>query len=127
MMPLLLLAAEPAQALPTPQVPTVEFDVPADRGPQTVQSHTREFATGASSGWHTHPGVELGIVLSGEMELRTADGTVRRFGPGQTFTVPRGTIHNGVNVAPGPSRMAITYVYDRGQPVRTRVNPPEGK
>lgn len=127
MIPLLLLAVEPAQASPPPMVPTVEVDVPADRGPQSVQSHTREFAPGGSSGWHTHPGVELGIVLSGEMELRLADGTSRRFGPGQTFTVPRGTIHNGVNVAPGPSRMAITYVYDKGQPVRTWVSPPEPK
>jgi quercetin dioxygenase-like cupin family protein len=129
MLALILAAATvPATAAPAtpspPRVPTVEFDVPADKGPQTVQMHTREFATGGSSGWHTHPGVEMGIVISGEMEMRTADGAVRRFGPGESFTIPRGTVHNGVNVNAGPSRMAITYVYDKGQPVRTLVNLP---
>jgi quercetin dioxygenase-like cupin family protein len=121
---LLFLAAQAAAPL---AAPTVEIDVPEGHGPQSVQSHTREFAPGDSSGWHTHPGVEMGIVLSGEMEMRLADGTVRRFGPGQTFTIPRGTVHNGVNVADGPSRLAITYVYDKGKPVRTRVPEPAAR
>ena len=131
MLSLIIAAAVPAQAAaPVAQANvslTAQVDVPADKGPQTVQMHTREFAAGDSSGWHTHPGVELGIVVTGEFELRLADGTARRFGPGQSFSVPRGAIHNGVNVAPGPSRLAITYVYDKGQPVRTRVSPPEPK
>ena len=125
MLALILAAATAAAA--TPAVPTVQIDVPTDHGPQTVQSHTREFAEGSASGWHTHPGVEMGIVLSGAMELRTADGSVRRFGPGESFTIPRGTVHNGVNVNAGPSRMAITYVYDKGQPVRTPVSAPATK
>lgn len=120
-----LAPATPAAPAPAPaRVATVEVEVPADHGPQSVQMHTREFAAGASSGWHTHAGVEMGIVISGEMELRTADGTVRRFGPGDSFTIPRGTVHNGVNVAAGPSRMAVTYIYDKGKPVRTMVDPP---
>jgi len=61
------------------------------------------------------------------MELRLADGTARRFGPGQSFTVPRGTIHNGINVAAGPSHLAVTYVFDKGQPVRTMITPPPAK
>lgn len=120
---LLFLAAQAAAPAP-PAVPTVEIDVPTGHGRQSVQSHTREFAVGASSGWHTHPGIEMGIVISGEMEMRLADGSVRRFTAGQTFVIPRGTVHNGVNVAEGPSRMAITYVYDKGKPVRIRVPEP---
>ena len=122
---LLLAAASVAAAPPTPPVvPMAQVDVPTDKGPQTVQMYTREFAAGEGSGWHTHPGVELGIVISGEVEMRLADGTTRRFGAGQSFTIPRGTIHNGINVSTGPTRLAVTYVFDTGQPVRTRISPP---
>lgn len=121
----LVASTVPETPTPAPQrVPTVQADVPTDHGPQTVQMHTREFAVAGSSGWHTHDGVEMGIVLSGAMEVRLADGTIRRLGPGDSFTVPRGIVHNGVNVSTGPSRMAVTYIYDTGRPVRTMVDPP---
>jgi quercetin dioxygenase-like cupin family protein len=120
-------AATAAVPLPAPSVPSVQIDVATDKGPQSVQAHTRIFAAGGSSGWHTHPGVEMGIVISGAFEVRLADGTVKRLGPGESFSVPRGTIHNGVNVSDGPTQMAITYVYDKGKPVRTMVDPPTAK
>ena len=77
----------------------------------------RTFPVGGESGWHTHPGYEIGHVVAGETEMRTPDGAVR-YKAGQTFVIPRGTVHNGVNVSDVPAVLVITYLVDRGAPVR---------
>ena len=75
-LPLLASAAAPA----TLQV----LDVPQDKGPQQVIVQVREFAPGAQSGWHVHPGVEMAYVESGTMEVVTFGG-VRRLEAGESL------------------------------------------
>jgi quercetin dioxygenase-like cupin family protein len=104
--------------------PPVPFDVPTDHGPQRVAQLSREIPVGGESGWHTHPGVELGYVVSGETEMRLGDGTVRRLKTGDFFSIARGVVHNGVNVGKAPLTLLVTYVVDRDAPVRTPVDPP---
>lgn len=113
---LLLTAAAPPTTL---QV----LDVPQDKGPQQVIVQTREFAPGAQSGWHVHPGVEMATVVSGEMEMVTAGG-VRRLGPGDSFQMPRGQAHNGVNPGTVPARVVIALVLDKGAEPRQAVPAP---
>jgi quercetin dioxygenase-like cupin family protein len=113
---LLLLGAAPPAILQT-------LDVPQDKGPQQVIVQVREFDPGASSGWHVHPGVEIAVVESGEMEMVTAGG-VRRLGPGDSFQMPRGTAHNGVNPGSVPARVVITLVLDKGAEPRQSVAAP---
>lgn len=121
-------AAAGAQAAPAPPPPPpVLLEVDARAAPQEVRVVPREFAVGGSSGWHTHPGVEIGHVVSGITEMRAADGAPRRYGAGETFVIPRGTVHNGVNAGDVPARLVITYVTDKGQPVRTDAADPCAK
>lgn len=111
-----LLGAAPPATLQT-------LDVPQDKGPQQVIVQVREFAPGAQSGWHVHPGVEMAYVVSGEMEMVSAGG-VRRLGPGESFQMPRGQAHNGFNPGAVPAKVVITLVFDKGAEPRQAVPAP---
>jgi quercetin dioxygenase-like cupin family protein len=119
---IVLIAAAPAAATKaTPPLPSeVRVDVPQDLGPQQVVVLTREFPVGGSSGWHQHPGIEIGHVLSGVTEMHT-EGVTRRYTAGETFVVPREVAHNGINVGQEPTRIAITYLVDKDAPLRSDV------
>lgn len=110
---------------PAPSVPVeiTKLDVPQDKGPQVVHVQEREFAPGATSGWHIHPGVEIAYLISGEMELMTAGGT-RHLKPGDSFVIPRGEAHNGLNSGAGNAKLVITLVVDRDAPARQAVESP---
>lgn len=118
-----LVGAAPPVALPAP-IPITTFDVPQDKGQQEVQVVKREFPVGAASGWHIHPGVETAYLLSGTMSLQMAGQPPMIQHPGDTFIVARGVAHNGANIGKVPARLLITYVVDKGSPVRTAVPPP---
>lgn len=125
MLSLFLLAATPAApAVLPPPAPLSTFDVPQDKGAQEVQVVRRTFPVGGSSGWHTHPGVEVAYLLSGEMLLEMAGQPPRRLRAGESFTMPRGVAHNGTNRGKVPAMLVITYVFDKGAPPRTAVPPP---
>lgn len=116
-------ATAPVVSLP-PAAPISTVAVPQDRGAQEVQVTKREFPAGGSSGWHTHPGVEVAYLLSGEMVLERAGQAPLRLKAGDSFTMPRGVAHNGINRGKVPARLVITYVVDAGAPVRTSVPAP---
>jgi quercetin dioxygenase-like cupin family protein len=122
MIRLLFLASAAAAPGPAP-VTHAALDVPQDKGAQQVIVQSRDFPAGASSGWHIHPGTEIAVVVSGEMEMVTAGG-VRRFKPGESFTMPRGLAHNGINPGGETARVVITLVVDKGAPPRQSVPAP---
>ena len=119
-----LAAAAPLPAQLPPPLPITTFDVPQDKGQQEVQVVKRTFPIGSSSGWHVHPGVESAYLLSGTMSREMAGQPRMVLHQGDTFTVPRGVAHNGANMGKVPALLVITYVVDKGAPVRTTVNPP---
>ena len=117
-------ASAPAAGLPPP-VPIASLDVPQDRGTQEVQVVRRTFPAGSSSGWHMHPGTEIAYVLSGTMALETAGQPRRVLRAGESFMMPRGAAHNGINLGKEPAMLVITYTLDKGAPPRTSA-PPAG-
>lgn len=118
-----LIAAAPLLVSAAPPATLQMLDVPQDKGPQQVIIQTREFDPDGQSGWHVHPGVEMATVVSGEVDLVTAAG-VRRLGPGDSFQMPRGTPHNGINPGKAPARVVITLVLDKGAEPRQSVAAP---
>lgn len=126
----LLAAAAISLGAAQPSAPPpfdVHVDVPQDRGAQAVNTLVRVFPRGGSSGWHVHPGTEVAYLLSGEMELRSAGAPPRRMRPGDHFVMPRGRAHNGVTIGSRPAKVLVTYVVDKGVPVRSAVPPPPGQ
>lgn len=81
-----------------------------------------EFEPGVAAGRHTHPGEELGYVLEGQLELRIDGQPPRIVKAGETFFVPAGIVHDGVNTGSAKAKVLATYVVEKGKPVATPVN-----
>ena len=113
--------AEPA---PKPGI-ELAFDVPHGAAAQIVHVVTRDIPPNGKIPWHTHPGVEIAYVESGNVELEMAGQDKQRLGPGGHFTVPRGTVHSGMNIGKENARLVLTYVVDKGAPLRSPAEAPE--
>jgi quercetin dioxygenase-like cupin family protein len=78
-----------------------------------------EFGPGVAAGRHTHPGEEIGYVMEGQIEIKI-DGQAPQLIPaGQTFFIPKGLVHDGINITSGTSKVLATYVVEKGKPVAT--------
>ena len=73
-----------------------------------------EFAPGATTGRHTHPGDEYAAVLEGTLELRVEGQAPHRVSAGQAYHNVRGVLHETRNVGDGPARVISTFVVDKG-------------
>lgn len=95
-------------------------------GREIVQVLT-ELPPGADSGWHTHPGEEVGFILSGEVEVRVEGrgATILRAGDG--FLIPPRTPHKARERGGEHGRMLSTYIVETSQPLSTRVSAPAGR
>jgi quercetin dioxygenase-like cupin family protein len=120
----LALAAAASAAPPSAPVQThAQIDVPRGK-PQVVIVQSRDFASGAESGWHVHPGVEVAYVTVGRLELQVK-GKVTVLEPGDSFTMPRGVPHNGINPGADIAKVVITLVVDKGAQPRQPVPAPK--
>jgi len=67
----------------------------------------RETGAGYDYGWHPAPARQFVIMLEGEVDIEVADGTVRRFGPGDILlaedTTGRGHCSRAVDGRPRKS------------------------
>ncbi len=101
-------------------------DETTDHAVQTIT-----FAPGASSGWHTHPGVVLVTVESGTLTHYNADCSSETISAKQTFYETRGihgTSFGGVSSGGGgtivrnegtvPVVVYVTYIVPAGEPLR---------
>ncbi|MBT2502843.1 cupin domain-containing protein [Curtobacterium sp. ISL-83] len=65
---------------------------------------------GVSSGWHTHPGEEVGYILDGNVEMSIQGRPTLHLRRGHAFFIPPGTPHNALDVGPEVGRMLSTYI-----------------
>jgi quercetin dioxygenase-like cupin family protein len=80
-----------------------------------------EFQPGATVGRHTHPGEEVGYVLEGTIVLEQTGKPDVTLGPGKTFFIPAGTVHNATNRGTAPARVLANYIVEKGKPLATAV------
>jgi len=123
-----------AQPAPPPAagaaVPKQTYDVPTTGKPQTFYMLSRVFKEGEDIGLHTHDGVEISWVIRGTVRLAIAGGESKIYHAGESFLVPRGVVHDPINIGPGDAEIAVNYVLDKGSPLRNPQNltlPPECK
>ena len=76
-----------------------------------------EFDPGVATGRHTHFGEELTYILEGQIELRIEGQPPRVVKAGETFFVPAGLVHEGVNTGDVKSRVLAIYIVEKGQPL----------
>ncbi len=76
-----------------------------------------EFDPGFGTGRHTHPGEELTYILEGEIEVRVDGQPTRVIKAGETFFLPAGVVHEGVNTSNAKVKVLATYIVEKGQPL----------
>lgn len=83
-----------------------------------------EIPAGVESGWHTHPGEEVGYILAGTVEMKIAGEQTLILHTGDPFLMPPGTPHNALDLGPDTGRMLSTYIVEPDQPLATFVDAP---
>ena len=78
-----------------------------------------EIPSGVESGWHTHPGEEIGYILAGEVQMAVRGEITVTLSVGDGFLIPPGVPHNARDVGPDTGRMLSTYLVATGEPVAT--------
>ena len=87
-------------------------------GREIVQVLT-EIPAGVESGWHVHPGEEVGYIVAGTVEMVIKGRPTLTLHAGDPFLIPPGTPHNALDVGPETGRMLSTYIVEIGQPLAT--------
>ena len=92
-------------------------------GREIVQVLT-EIPEGVASGWHLHPGEEVGYILAGTVQMEIEDRATLILSAGDGFLIPPRTPHNATDLGPGTGMMLSTYLVEPGQALATFVQPP---
>jgi quercetin dioxygenase-like cupin family protein len=87
-------------------------------GREIVQVLT-EIPAGVESGWHMHPGEEVGYILAGTVEMRIRDRPTLTLHAGDPFLIPPRTPHNALDLGPDTGRMLSTYIVEVGEAIAT--------
>jgi quercetin dioxygenase-like cupin family protein len=87
-------------------------------GREIVQVLT-EIPAGVESGWHMHPGEEVGYILAGTVENEIAGQPTLTLHAGDPFLMPPRTPHNALDVGPDTGQMLSTYIVEVEEPLAT--------
>ncbi|MCC2335403.1 hypothetical protein [Cellulomonas wangsupingiae] len=90
-------------------------------GPTNVTTFDLTYPAGSFSGWHSHPGIVIAVVRSGEV-VRQSGCTSETFGPGEAFTEVGA--HHVSNVTTAPAVLSITRVYPADGAATPRIDEP---
>lgn len=83
-------------------------------GREIVQVLT-EIPAGVASGWHMHPGEEVGYILAGTVKMMIKDQPTLTLNAGDPFLMPPRTPHNALDVGEETGRMLSTYIVEVGE------------
>jgi quercetin dioxygenase-like cupin family protein len=89
-------------------------------GREFVQVRT-EIPEGVESGWHVHPGEEVGYIVASTVEMYLEGGELLLLRTGDGFLIRPGQAHNARDVGPGTGQMLSTYLVGVGEPLSTLV------
>lgn len=76
-----------------------------------------EVDPGVTIGRHTHPGIESGYVVEGELELPIEGQPAKALKPGDAFQVPPNTPHGGSKNGAKKATIISTYIVEKGKPL----------
>ncbi len=87
-------------------------------GREIVQVLT-EIPCGVESGWHIHPGEEVGYIAAGTVRMMIQGESTLTLRTGDGFLIAPRTPHNALDVGPDTGHMLSTYIVEIGQPLVT--------
>jgi quercetin dioxygenase-like cupin family protein len=85
-------------------------------GREIVQVLT-EIPAGVASGWHMHPGEEVGYILAGTVQMEIEGRATLTLHAGDPFLIPPRTPHNALDLGPETGMMLSTYLVEVGEPI----------
>ena len=94
-------------------------------GREIVQVLT-EIPVGVESGWHMHPGEEVGYILAGMVRMEIEGHPTLTLNAGDPFLIPPRTPHNALDVGPDTGRMLSTYIVAPEEPLATFTRAEQG-
>jgi quercetin dioxygenase-like cupin family protein len=95
------------------RTPLQKLDFPA--GYNTVTA-IAEVPAGGAAGRHTHPGMETGYVLEGELELVIDGKPPMKIKAGESYQIPEGAVHDA-KAGDKPFKVLGVYVVKAGEPL----------
>jgi quercetin dioxygenase-like cupin family protein len=75
-----------------------------------------EVPPGGTAGRHSHPGIETGYVLEGELEIIIDGQPPMKLKAGDSYQIPAGAIHD-VKAGDKPFKVLAVYVVDKNKPL----------
>ncbi len=96
------------------RTPLQSIDFP--EGYKTVTG-LAEVLPGHASGMHTHPGIETGYVLDGEVLMIVEGQPDRKLKAGDSFVIPPGAKHDVKSVGTVPAKAISVFVIDKSKPL----------
>jgi quercetin dioxygenase-like cupin family protein len=96
------------------RTPLQSIDFP--EGYKTVTG-LAEVAPGHASGMHTHPGIETGYVLDGEVLMIVEGQPDRTLKAGDSFVIPPGAKHDVKSIGSVPAKAVSVFVVDKSKPL----------
>ena len=117
----LFLIATPVSAQDFKREILQRIDVPIGVQHETVVGMA-EIAPHGTTGRHTHPGVEIVVVIAGEMDAFVEGAATARLKPGDSFLVPTGKIHEVRTVGDVPAKVMVTWMVEKGKPMAAPAN-----
>jgi quercetin dioxygenase-like cupin family protein len=81
-----------------------------------------EIPVGVASGWHIHPGEEVGYIVAGTVQMEIEDRPTLILHAGDPFLIPPRVPHNALDLGPETGRMLSTYIVETGEPLATFVH-----
>ncbi|MEP9385854.1 cupin domain-containing protein [Mesorhizobium sp. KR9-304] len=76
-----------------------------------------EIAPGGASGAHTHPGIETGYVLEGEVQMIVEGQPDRTLKAGDSYMIPAGAKHDVKSIGSVPAKAVSVFVVDKSKPL----------
>ena len=106
------LPEEPPSGIQRTPLQSIDFP----EGYKTVTG-LAEVLPGHASGMHTHPGIETGYVLDGEVLMIVEGQPDRTLKAGDSFVIPPGARHDVKGVGSVPAKAVSVFVVDRSKPL----------
>src|SRR5215475_10576422 len=94
-----------------------KFDVPGSNYETVIG--LAEIMPNANIGRHTHPGIEGGYLIEGELVVMVEGQPPKTFKAGDSWQLPLGAVHDG-RAGPAGAKVLASYVSRRASPWRHR-------
>jgi quercetin dioxygenase-like cupin family protein len=98
------------------RTPLQKIDFP--EGYTTVTA-VAELPPGAAAGRHTHPGIETGYVLEGEVDLLIEGQPDKHLKVGDSYVIPAGVVHDAKTHGDKSLKIIGIYIFDKSKPLAT--------